>query len=181
MLMRYLLAAARAIDRVNEGCGRIAAWLVLIACLISAGNAISRYALDLSSNAWLELQWYMFTAMVLIGAPFVLKVNEHVRVDIFYGRAQPRRRAWIDLLGLIFFLLPVVVAIMVMSWPFFVESYAHGEMSSNAGGLMRWPVKLVVPVGFGLLALQGIAEIIKRIAYLRGLIAMDAQYEKPLQ
>ena len=179
--MRYLLAAAHAIDRVNEGCGRIAAWLVLIACLISAGNAIFRYALDLSSNAWLELQWYMFTAMVLIGAPFVLKVNEHVRVDIFYGRAQPRRRAWIDLLGLIFFLLPVIVAIMVMSWPFFVESYSHGEMSGNAGGLVRWPVKLVVPIGFGLLALQGIAEIIKRIAYLRGLIAMDAQYEKPLQ
>jgi len=179
--MRYLLAAARAIDRVNEDCGRIAAWLVLIACLISAGNAISRYALDLSSNAWLELQWYMFTAMVLLGAPFVLKVNEHVRVDIFYGRAQPRRRAWIDLLGLIFFLLPVIVAIMVMSWPFFVESYSHGEMSGNAGGLVRWPVKLVVPIGFGLLALQGIAEIIKRIAYLRGLIAMDAQYEKPLQ
>ena len=179
--MQYLLAVSRAIDRLNEGCGKIAAWLVLIACLISAGNAITRYTLDLSSNAWLELQWYLFTAMVLLGAPFVLKVNEHVRVDIFYGRAQPRRRAWIDLLGLLFFLLPVVIAIMVMSWPFFVESYTHGEMSSNAGGLLRWPVKFVVPIGFGLLALQCMAEIIKRIAYLRGLIAMDSQYEKPLQ
>ena len=179
--MRFLLAAARAIDRINEGFGRIAAWLVLLACLISAANASSRYALDLSSNAWLELQWYMFTAIVMLGAPFVLRVNEHVRVDIFYGRAQPRRRAWIDLFGLLFFLLPVVVATMVMSWPFFVESYRGGEMSSNAGGLLRWPVKLVIPVGFGLLALQGLAEVVKRIAYLRGLLELDAQYEKPLQ
>ena len=179
--MRYLLAASRAIDRLNEFCGKIAAWLVLLACLISAGNAISRYALDLSSNAWLELQWYMFAGMVLLGAGFVLNVNEHVRVDIFYGRAQPRRRAWIDLLGLIFFLMPVVIAMMVMSWPYFVESYRHGEMSSNAGGLTRWPFKLIVPIGFGLLALQGIAEIVKRIAYLRGLIEMSSHYAKPLQ
>src|SRR5262245_27551618 len=165
MTMRFLLAASRAIDWFNEKFGRIAAWLVLIACLISAANATSRYSLDLSSNAWLELQWYLFFAMVLFGAPYVLNVNEHVRVDIFYGRAQPRTKAWIDLLGLIFFLMPVVVAIMVMSWPFFVESYIHHEMSSNAGGLVRWPVKIIVPIGFALLALQGIAEIVKRVAY----------------
>ena len=179
--MRLLLAVSRAIDRLNEGFGRIAAWLVLIACLISAGNATSRYLLDLSSNAWLELQWYLFFAMVLFGAPYVLNINEHVRVDIFYGRAQPRTKAWIDLLGLVFFLMPMVVAMMIMSWPFFVESYLHGEMSSNAGGLLRWPVKFIVPIGFGLLALQGLGEIVKRAAYLRGLIAMDAHYEKPLQ
>ena len=179
--MRLLLAASCAIDRFNDAFGRIASWLVLIACLISAANAVSRYALDLSSNAWLELQWYLFFAMVLFGAPYVLNVNEHVRVDILYGRAQPRTQAWIDLIGLVCFLMPVVVAIMVMSWPFFVESYTHGEMSSNAGGLVRWPVKLIVPIGFGMLALQGLAEIVKRIAYLRGLIAMDAQYQKPLQ
>ena len=179
--MRFMLAAVRAIDRCNAVFGRIAAWLVLIACVISAANATSRYALDLSSNAWLELQWYLFFAMVLLGAPYVLNINEHVRVDIFYGRAQPRTRAWIDLLGLIFFLMPVVIAIMVMAWPFFVESYIHREMSSNAGGLIRWPVKVIVPIGFALLALQGLAEIVKRIAYLRGLITMDAHYAKPLQ
>ena len=179
--MQFLLTSARAVDRLNAGFGKIAAWLVLIACLISAGNAVSRYAFDLSSNAWLELQWYLFFAMVLFGAPHVLNVNEHVRVDIFYGRVQPRTQAWVDLLGLILFLMPAVVAIMVMSWPFFVESYTHHEMSSNAGGLVRWPVKIIVPIGFGLLALQGMAEIVKRIAYLRGLIAMDAHYEKPLQ
>ena len=181
MFMRLLLAVSHAIDRLNEGFGRIAAWLVLAACLISAGNATSRYTLALSSNAWLELQWYLFTAMVLLAAPFVLKVNEHVRVDIFYGRAQPRTRAWIDLLGLIFFLMPISVAIMWMAWPFFVDSYRGGEMSSNAGGLLRWPVKLIIPVGFALLVLQGVSEIVKRIAYLRGLIAMDSHYEKPLQ
>lgn len=179
--MRFLLAASRAIDRFNEYCGRIAAWLVLIACLISAANAGARYALDLSSNAWLELQWYLFTGMVMLGAPFVLKVNEHVRVDIFYARARPRRRAWVDLLGLVFFLMPVAVACMVMSWPFFIESYRGGEMSSNAGGLLRWPVKLLIPLGFALLALQGLAEVVKRIAYLRGLLEMDSHYEKPLQ
>ena len=179
--MRLMLAASRAIDRLNAVFGRLAAWLVLIACLISAANATSRYAIDLSSNAWLELQWYLFFAMVLFGAPYVLNINEHVRVDIFYGRAEPRTKAWIDLLGLVFFLMPVVVAIMWMSWPFFVESYLHNEMSSNAGGLVRWPVKIIVPIGFALLALQGLAEIVKRIAYLRGLIAMDAHYEKPLQ
>jgi len=179
--MRLLLTVAGGIDRLNEYCGRIAIWLVLLACAVSAGNAISRYALDLSSNAWLELQWYMFAGMVMLGAPFVLKVNEHVRVDIFYGHAQPRTRAWIDLAGLVFFLMPMAIAIMVMAWPFFVESFRMQEMSNNAGGLLRWPVKLVIPLGFALLVLQGCAEIVKRIAYLRGLIEMNAQYEKPLQ
>ena len=161
--------------------GRIAVWLVLLACVVSAGNAISRYALDLSSNAWLELQWYMFSGMVMLGAPFVLKVNGHVRVDILYGQASPRTQAWIDLLGLVFFLLPVMVTIMVMSWPFFVESYQGMETSGNAGGLLRWPVKLVIPVGFALMVLQGISEVIKRIAFLLGLAGLSAQYEKPLQ
>jgi TRAP-type mannitol/chloroaromatic compound transport system permease small subunit len=179
--MRALLKMARLIDAMNAGFGRIAAWLVLAACLVSAGNAVSRYALDLSSNAWLELQWYMFAALVQFGAPFVLKENGHVRVDIFYGHVQTRTRVWIDLLGLVFFLLPVMTAVMVMSWPFFVESYAGGEVSGNAGGLVRWPVKLLVPVGFGLMVLQGLAEIVKRVAFLRGLIEMNAQYEKPLQ
>jgi TRAP-type mannitol/chloroaromatic compound transport system permease small subunit len=179
--MHLLLKIARAIDALNAGFGRIAIWLVLIACLVSAGNAVSRYALDLSSNAWLELQWYMFAAMVMLGAPFVLNVNAHVRVDIFYGHAQVRTRVWIDLLGLVFFLLPVMTAIMVMSWPFFVESWRGNEMSGNAGGLLRWPVKLVIPVGCGLVVLQALSEIVKRIGFLLGLIEMSAQYEKPLQ
>jgi TRAP-type mannitol/chloroaromatic compound transport system permease small subunit len=179
--MRALLKIARLIDALNAGFGRVAIWLVLLACTVSAGNAISRYALDLSSNAWLELQWYMFAGMVMLGAPFVLKENGHVRVDIFYGQAQTRTRVWIDLLGLVFFLLPVMIAVTAMSWPFFVESWAGNETSGNAGGLLRWPVKLVIPLGFALMVLQGLSEIVKRIAFLRGLIAMDAQYEKPLQ
>ena len=179
--MRALLKIAHGIDAVNAMFGRIAVWLVLLACVVSAGNAVSRYALDLSSNAWLELQWYMFAGMVMLGAPFVLKVNGHVRVDILYGQASPRTQAWIDLLGLVFFLLPVMVTIMVMSWPFFVESYQGMETSGNAGGLLRWPVKLVIPVGFALMVLQGISEIIKRIAFLLGLAELSAQYEKPLQ
>jgi TRAP-type mannitol/chloroaromatic compound transport system permease small subunit len=179
--MQALLKLARLIDAVNAGFGRIAVWLVLAACAVSAGNAVSRYALDLSSNAWLELQWYMFAAMVLLGAPFVLKENGHVRVDIFYGHASTRTRVWIDLLGLVFFLLPVMIAIMAMSWPFFVASYLGDETSGNAGGLSRWPVKLVIPVGFALMVLQGFSEIVKRIAFLLGLIEMSAQYEKPLQ
>jgi len=179
--MQLLLRLARAVDRLNAAFGRIATWLVLAACLVSAGNAVSRYAFDLSSNAWLELQWYMFAGMVLLGAPFVLNVNGHVRVDLLYGQASPRARAWIDLLGLIFFLQPFAIALMVMSWPFFVESYIHNETSGNAGGLLRWPVKLIIPFGFALLVLQGLSEIVKRIAFLRGRIDLDAQYEKPLQ
>ncbi|MPZ43864.1 MAG: TRAP transporter small permease subunit [Betaproteobacteria bacterium] len=179
--MRALLKVARGIDAANAAFGRIAVWLVLLACAVSAGNAVSRYAFDLSSNAWLELQWYMFAGMVMLGAPFVLKVNGHVRVDILYGQASPRTRAWIDLAGLALFLLPVMIALMVMSWPFFVESYLDNEVSGNAGGLLRWPVKLVIPVGFALMVLQGIAEVIKRIGFLLGLIEMNAQYEMPLQ
>jgi TRAP-type mannitol/chloroaromatic compound transport system permease small subunit len=179
--MRGLLQVARGIDAMNAMFGRIAVWLVLLACAVSAGNAVSRYAFDLSSNAWLELQWYMFAGMVMLGAPFVLNVNAHVRVDILYGNASPRTRVWIDLTGLVLFLLPVMIALMVMSWPFFVESYLGHEISGNAGGLLRWPVKLIIPVGFGLMVLQGIAEVIKRIGFLLGLIEMNAQYEKPLQ
>lgn len=179
--MHVLLRLARAIDCLNAAFGRIAVWLVLAACLVSAGNAISRYAFDLSSNAWLELQWYMFAGMVMLGAPFVLNANGHVRVDILYGQASPRTRVWIDLLGLILFLQPVMIALMVMSWPYFVESFVHGETSGNAGGLLRWPVKLIIPFGFALMVLQGLSEIVKRVAFLRGRIDLHAQYEKPLQ
>ncbi len=179
--MRAALALARIIDAINERLGRVAVWLVLIACLVSATNAVSRYAFDLSSNAWLELQWYLFAGMVLFGAPYVLNKNGHVRVDILYGRASERTRAWIDLLGLLVFLLPVSGFIAYMAWPFFIESFHGNEMSSNAGGLLRWPVKLIIPFGFAMLVLQGLSEVIKRIAYLQGRIELDANYEKPLQ
>ena len=179
--MRAWLEIARFIDRINERLGRVAVWLVLVTCVISAGNAASRYALGLSSNAWLELQWYLFTAMVLLGAPFVLTANGHVRVDVLYSRAQPRTRVWIDLLGLIFFLLPTAGLIAYLSWPLFIDSFQSHEMSGNAGGLLRWPVKLLLPIGFVLLVLQGVAEVIKRIAHLRGLLPLDSHYEAPVQ
>lgn len=179
--MRAALALAGIIDRINALLGRVAVWLVLIACLVSAGNAVSRYALDLSSNAWLELQWYLFAGIVLLGAPHVLRVNGHVRVDILYGRANGRTRAAIDLFGLLVFLLPICGYVAWMAWPFFLDAFQNHEVSSNAGGLVRWPVKLLLPVGFALLVLQGMAEVIRRIAYLQGHAELDAHYEKPLQ
>ena len=179
--MNPLLRLSGLIDALNQQLAKLANWLVLLACLVSAGNAMIRYALDTSSNAWLEVQWYMFAGMVMLGAPYTLKLNEHVRVDVIYGHLQPRTRAWIDLLGLIFFLMPAALLIMEMSWPYFVESLRGHEVSPNAGGLIRWPVKLIIPVGMGLLALQGVSEIIKRIGYLLGVYNMDTQYERPAQ
>jgi TRAP-type mannitol/chloroaromatic compound transport system permease small subunit len=175
------LGYAKLWDRVSEWTGWIASWLVLLAVLVSAGNAFSRYLFDLSSNGWLELQWYMFTGMVLLGASVTLRVNEHVRVDVFYGGRSPRAKAWIDLLGLLFFLMPTMLVLAWLSWPLFVDAWIRNEVSSNAGGLVRWPVKLLMPVGFLLVALQGLAEIIKRIGFLRGTYTMDTHYEKPLQ
>lgn len=179
--MRSLLALAHAIDRLNNGFGILAAWMVLVATLVSAVNASVRYAVDVSSNAWLELQWYLFAGVVMLGAPVVLRVNEHVRVDVIYGRLAPRTRAWVDLLGLIFFLMPGAVLVGQMAWPWFVDAFVNDEMSGNAGGLARWPAKLALPLGFALLALQGVSEIIKRVGYLAGRYEMNVQYEKPLQ
>ena len=179
--MKTLLAISGVIDAVNERFGRIANWCVLLACLISAGNALVRYGFSDSSNAWLEIQWYLFAAMFMLGAPYTLRMNEHVRVDILYGNVSPKVQLWIDLLGGILFLLPATIIIGWMSWPIFVDSFVSGEVSNNAGGLIRWPVKLLMPLGFGLLALQGISEIIKRIAALTGHRALIAKYEKPLQ
>jgi len=181
VVMRALLRVSGAIDGVNERFGRIADWCVLLACLISAGNALVRYGFSFSSNAWLEIQWYLFAAMFMLGAPYTLKRNEHVRVDVIYGNLSPRLKLWVDLLGGILFLMPPVLIIGWMSWPLFYDSWQSGEVSSNAGGLIRWPVKLLLPLGFGLLALQGLSEIIKRIAALRGYEGVVAEYEKPLQ
>ena len=168
--MRALLAFSRAVDWMTERLGRIAIWGVLIAVLVSAANATVRYALNASSNAWLEIQWYLFSAIFLLCAGYTLLHNEHVRIDVISSRLSGRTRAWIDVIGTVFFLLPMVVIIGWLAWPFFLDSLVRGETSPNAGGLVRWPVKLLIPVGFLLLGLQGGSELIKQIAYLRGLI-----------
>lgn len=159
----------------------MASWLVLLACLVSAGNAASRYAFSLSSNAWLEIQWYMFAGIFLLGASTTLRQNGHVRVDLVFSMASPRGRLWIDILGLIFFLLPAMAILTWMTWPFFLDSWQRGEGSSNAGGLLRWPVKILMPLAFAMLTLQGLSELVKRIAALSGRIALDVDYQKPLQ
>lgn len=167
--MRGLLTLARAIDALNLCVGRTVSWLVLVAVLVSAGNALARYGFDLSSNAWLEIQWYLFSAIFLLGAGWTLLRNAHVRIDVLSSRASERTRAWIDILGGVLFLLPMAILILYFSWPMFVQSYVGHEISSDAGGLVRWPVKLLIPAGFALLALQGVSELIKRIAFLRGI------------
>jgi len=138
--------------------------------IVSSGNATVRYLFDMSSNGWLELQWYLFSAVFLLGAGYTLLCNEHVRIDVLFARFNPRNRAWVDLFGGIVFLLPIAIIIAALSWPVFVESYFRHEVSADAGGLLRWPAKLLIPVGFLLLALQGVSEIVKRAAFLRGLI-----------
>jgi TRAP-type mannitol/chloroaromatic compound transport system permease small subunit len=179
--VRILLKLSSAIDWVNAKFGTVANWLVLFACLISAGNAASRYLFSASSNAWLEIQWYLFAGMVLLGAPYTLKLNEHVRVDLFYGMMPERARIWIDIICGFLFLLPICVILVYFTWPWFVDSWNIHETSSNAGGLIRWPVKLLLPVGFALMALQGVSEIIKRVAALEHVVDMHFDYEKPLQ
>lgn len=179
--MRPLLHVSRAVDWLNERLGIIANWLVLLACLVSAGNAMMRYAFDLSSNAWLEAQWYMFAAIVMLGASYTLKRNEHVRVDILYLRLSERGQLWVDLIGSVLFLVPICGLLVWLSWPFFLYSFIGNEMSSNAGGLLRWPVKLMMPAGFALLALQGVSEIIKRAAALKGYVRVENRYERPVQ
>src|SRR5882762_7817221 len=165
--MSVLLGLSRAIDWVNTQIAVIANWLVLLAAVISAGNAFSRYLFSESSNGWLEIQWYMFAGMVLLGAPYTLKMNEHVRVDLFYGMfASERTQIWIDIICGILFLLPICLILIYFTWPWFVASWLGNEQSSNAGGLIRWPVKLLLPVGFFLMALQGLSEVIKRVAVL---------------
>ena len=140
-----------------------------------------RYILNIGSNSWLEIQWYLFAACVMLGASQVLRVNEHVRVDLLYARYSTRTKVKVDLFGLIFFLLPVMLAMLFYAWPLFLDKFHSGEMSQSAGGLIRWPVVLLMPLGFGLLVLQGLSEIIKRVAALQGAIVLDTKYEKPLQ
>ncbi len=166
--MNALLALSRAIDWLNTRIGLAVIWLVLIAVLISAANAIMRKAFDMSSNAFLETQWYLFSAIFLLCSPFTLLHNQHIRIDVIAGRLSPRTQAWIDIFGTVFFLMPMALLIMELSWPVFMRSWNINEVSSNAGGLVVWPARLLVPVGFFLLALQGISQLIKLVAYLRG-------------
>jgi TRAP-type mannitol/chloroaromatic compound transport system permease small subunit len=173
--MKTLLAFARLIDALTERIGRLSIWLVLAATLISAGNALIRYLLGESSNAWLEIQWYLFGAMFLLAAGYTLKHNGHVRIDIFYNRLGPRGQAWIDLGGGLLFLLPMAGLLMWLSWPMFYEAWITQEMSPDAGGLVRWPVKLLLPLGFALLALQGVAEVIKRLGILTGHLVLPRE------
>ena len=165
--MRILLTISRAIDAVNERVGRALIWLVLLMVLISAANATSRYAFNLASNAWLELQWYLFAAVFLGCAGYTLLHNDHIRIDVISSRLSPRAQIWIDIFGTVFFLLPVSLYILWLSWDPFVNAWVTGEISSNPGGLVRWPARLMIPVGFLLLSLQGLSELIKRIDRLR--------------
>ena len=179
--LSVLLKFSYWMDWISTQLGKFAAWAVLSAALISAGNAFVRFGLNTSSNAWLEIQWYLFAATVMLGAPVVLKLNEHVRVDIFYGKLKRHGPVYVDLFGLLFFLLPVMGVIAWLCWPLFVNMYVTKEMSNNAGGLIRWPAMMLLPLGFALMFLQGVSEVIKRVAYLMGLIEMDTHYEKPVQ
>jgi len=178
--MKPLLALSRAIDAVNERIGRLVYWCVLIMVLVSAANAISRYALSIASNAWLELQWYLFSAVFLLCSGYTLLHNEHIRIDVVAANLARRKQIWIDIFGTFFFLLPIAVYMMWSSWPVFMNAWTSGEISGSAGGLIRWPARLLVPVGFFLLTLQGISELIKRFAYLRGLIPDPVEkHEEP--
>ncbi|TWI28193.1 TRAP transporter small permease subunit [Paracoccus sulfuroxidans] len=166
--MKAFLALSRAIGLLNELVGKSVAWLILASILISATNAVTRKAFNLSSNAWLEAQWYLFSAAFLLGSAWTLMSNEHVRVDLVYSRLGRRAQIVVDIIGTVLFLLPFCVVVVWMSWPVFLAKLASGETSNNTGGLILWPAWMLIPVGYTLLGLQGISELIKRIAWLRG-------------
>src|SRR5437868_14105793 len=171
--MRPLLWISEGIDRLNERIGGLCNWLVLAACLVSAANAMIRYAFSYSSNSYLELQWYMFAILVMFGASYTFKRNEHVRVEILYLMLSERGQIWLDLIGTLCFLIPSCLLLAYLSVPFFLDSWETLEMSGNAGGLVRWPIKAVLPLGFATLAPQGLSEVLKRIAALQGYVTID--------
>ena len=166
--MNLLLKLSAGIDAVNRGIGKSIIWLVLIAVLVSAVNAVIRKAFNISSNAFLELQWVLFSAIFLLGAAYTLQINEHVRIDILSNRLKPRTRVVVELIGTLLFLLPLALLVVYLSWPIFISANQSGEVSANAGGLALWPARLLVPAGFFLLALQGISQAIKCIGFLSG-------------
>ncbi|OQW54068.1 MAG: C4-dicarboxylate ABC transporter [Proteobacteria bacterium SG_bin9] len=179
--MRFLLSITDKIDWMTEQVGQWLKWLVLFSSIISAGNALVRYIFHNSSNAWLEIQWYMFGAMFMLAAGYALKHEEHVRVDVLFSKMTPKQQAWVDVFGGIFFLLPMAILIGWMAIPMVINSYKITEYSSDAGGLLRWPIKLVIPLGFALLAVQGVAEVIKKYAIATGVRAPGKLYERPVQ
>jgi len=168
--MSLMLGLSRGIDWFSEAIGKAMMWLVLVAVLVSSGNALQRYMFNRSSNAWLEAQWYLFGAVVLLGAAYTLKKNEHIRIDIVTAGLSQNVRNWIDVLGHMLFLIPLCLLMLWLGVPFFMRSFASGEMSTSAGGLIVWPAKLLVPLGFAMLLAQGVSELIKRVAFMRGLI-----------
>jgi TRAP-type mannitol/chloroaromatic compound transport system permease small subunit len=174
--MTVLIALSRIIDRITAFIGKAVSWLILLAVLVSAGNAISRKAFDIASNAWLELQWYLFGAAYLLAAAYTLQQNEHIRIDILYNMYSRRKQNIVDLFGHIFFLMPFVLLMLSYFFPYVWLSFRSGEVSTNAGGLIIWPGKLMLLLGFGLLALQGVSEIVKKIAIMRGLIRDEHQH-----
>lgn len=177
--MHALIRFARFVDRTNTLIGTSVRWLVLAAVLVSTGNAVLRHALGLSSNAWLELQWVLIAAVFLLAAGYTLLHGAHVRVDVLYSRLSRRTQLWVDVFGTVFFLLPMALLIAWLAWPVFVTAFRSGEVSSNTGGLALWWARALVPLGFGMLALQGIAELIKRVAVLRGDLPDDQEGRAP--
>ena len=168
--MTFLLLLSRRIDQFSEWIGRWVAWLVLASVLVSAGNAVSRKAFDLSSNAFLEIQWYMFAGVFLLASGYTLMRQEHVRIDVISGRLSKRAQIWIDIVGLCLFLFPFIYLVIKLAMPLVINAYVTHEMSSNAGGLIRWPVFALLPAGLLLLGIQGVSELIKRFAFLQGRI-----------
>jgi TRAP-type mannitol/chloroaromatic compound transport system permease small subunit len=183
--MGPLLTFSRVVDQVNERFGRVADWCVLLACALSAGNAFLRYSVSMGSNAWYEGQWYFFAGIVMLGGAYTLFRNGHVRVDVLYGILPERGRIWVDVIGISLFLLPAMALLAWMTWPFFLDSWTRAETSSSPGGLIRWPVKLLMPLGFTLITAQGLSELIKRVALLRGIHVpegrLHASYARPDQ
>lgn len=179
--MKRLLRITAWIDWLSAQAAKVAISLVLLCVIVSVLNAFSRYLFDSSSNAWLELQWYMFGGIILLGGAHLLNTNGHIRVDLFYIQLSERRKLYLDLFGLGFFVIPFCIAMTVYAWPWFLQAWYLQEISANAGGLLRWPVKLLLPLGFSLLVLQACAEIIKRLAALRGEYVVDTHYERPEQ
>lgn len=171
--MPLLLQFSRTVDRINSAIGRHVCWLILLAVLISTCNALVRKIFNISSNAFLELQWYLFSAVFLLAGAHTLARNAHVRIDVLSSRLSPKGQIWVEILGLVFFLTPVCVLVIVTAWPVFMESLQTGEVSNNAGGLILWPARLLVPVGFTLLLLQGFSQLIKRMAELRGVVPAE--------
>lgn len=168
--MNALLRVSRTIDALNEGIGKLVMWLILAAVVISAGNAIMRKAFDIGSNAYLEIQWYLFSAVFMLGSGYVFLRNAHVRIDFISGKLSKRTNAIIDAAGLVVFVIPLCMILINLSWPVFQRSWVSGEMSQNAGGLIRWPVQLLIPLGFAILLMQSVSELIKRVSFVRGLI-----------